>query len=51
MFPQERLQPPQPYDFDKLARKEPDGRRRLCLTAMAHLWFGYTGWRDMRAEN
>jgi transposase len=27
----------QPYDFDRLARKEPDGRRRLRLIALAHL--------------
>ncbi|WP_349282827.1 winged helix-turn-helix domain-containing protein (plasmid) [Polaromonas hydrogenivorans] len=27
----------QPYDFDRLARKESDGRRRLRLIALAHL--------------
>jgi hypothetical protein len=27
----------QPYDFDRLAHKEPDGRRRLRLIALAHL--------------
>ncbi|MEO6320355.1 MAG: hypothetical protein ABIR56_06775 [Polaromonas sp.] len=27
----------QPYDFDRLARKEKDGRRRLRLIALAHL--------------
>jgi hypothetical protein len=27
----------QPYDFDRLAHKEKDGRRRLCLIALAHL--------------
>ncbi len=27
----------QPYDFDRLARREPDGRRRLRLIALAHL--------------
>jgi hypothetical protein len=26
----------QPYDFDRLARKEPDGRCRLRLIALAH---------------
>ncbi len=27
----------QPYDFDRLAHKEKDGRRRLRLLALAHL--------------
>ena len=27
----------QPYDFDRLAHKEKDGRRRLRLIALAHL--------------
>ena len=27
----------QPYDFDRLARREHDGRRRLRLIALAHL--------------
>ena len=27
----------QPYDLDRLACKEPDGRRRLRLIALAHL--------------
>ena len=27
----------QPFDFDRLARKEKDGRRRLRLIALAHL--------------
>ena len=27
----------QPHDFDRLARKEPDGRWRLRLIALAHL--------------
>ena len=26
-----------PYDFDRLAHKEKDGRRRLRLIALAHL--------------
>lgn len=34
MLPQETLQQ---YDFDKLVRKESNGRRRLCLMALAHL--------------
>lgn len=37
MLPQETLQQLQQYDFDKLARKESNGRRRLRLMALAHL--------------
>ena len=37
----------QPYDFDRLARKEPDGRRRLRLTRHAVMrwvqWFSAGG--------
>jgi hypothetical protein len=37
MFSQHIIDQLQPYDFDRLARKEPDGRRRLRLIALAHL--------------
>jgi transposase len=37
MLSQQIIDQLQPYDFDRLARKEPDGRRRLRLIALAHL--------------
>ena len=38
----------QSYDFDRLARKEKDGRRRLRLIALAHLKDGKSYTRSGR---
>ncbi|MBH1979450.1 MAG: winged helix-turn-helix domain-containing protein [Comamonadaceae bacterium] len=37
MLSQQIIDRLQPYDFDRLARREKDGRRRLRLIALAHL--------------
>ncbi len=37
MLSQQIIDQLQPYDFDRLARKQKDGRRRLRLIALAHL--------------